>query len=85
MMWGSCPEMFSVDLSLPLCLRTCRVSEACTRGSGVSEQSPRRGSPLIPVMLIEGALSIAVAIAAYFCLPNWGTWIQAQALTLADL
>jgi len=36
-------------------------------------------------MLIEGALSIAVAIAAYFCLPNWGTWIQAQALTLADL
>lgn len=37
---------------------------------------PRRsfavGRADLPVMLIEGALSIAVAIGAYFLLPNWG-------------
>lgn len=51
------------------------ASEACTPGNGVGFtpflRLPNETDGI--VMLLEGALSIAVAIAAYFLLPNWGT------------
>ena len=35
-------------------------------------------------MLIEGALSIFVAILAYFLLPNWGMFISYEFVMNAD-
>lgn len=38
-------------------------------------------------MIIEGALSIAVAISAYFCLPNWANnteWLTPEETEMAQ-
>jgi hypothetical protein len=69
-------------------LRTWMVLEECTLGNGVSHPCftyfVKADSP---VMLIEGALSIFVAILAYFLLPNWANntpWLLPEETEMAQ-
>jgi hypothetical protein len=64
------------------------VLEECTLGNGVSHTRSLSCSQADdPVMLIEGALSIFVAILAYFLLPNWANntpWLLPEETEMAQ-
>ena len=59
------------------------MSAGFARGSGVGLAL----TALTIVMIIEGAISILVAIAAYFSLPNWANntpWMSAEETEMAQ-
>jgi hypothetical protein len=64
------------------------VLEECTLGNGVSHScSSNSLQAETSVMLIEGALSIFVAILAYFLLPNWANntpWLLPEETEMAQ-
>jgi hypothetical protein len=88
---GSTLIVTAMFLEVHLLLRSSRtwmVLEECTLGNGVG---PSHSIYFVqadnPVMLIEGALSIFVAILAYFLLPNWANntpWLLPEETEMAQ-